>query len=161
MVLATSIAESSLTIEGVRAVVDSGLSRVPVQDAASSLTSLVTVPASLASADQRRGRAGALHTQHILAAHSQSESLSILTVFDEAHEALILSLPFCWHNNAELSVNQLQPLSMPMSRCCILWVGIGYDCQRLIKPLKASATQCESHVSHRKHPWQAFDGDLP
>ena len=59
MVLATSIAESSLTIEGVRAVVDSGMARVPVQDATSGLTRLDTLPASLASADQRRGRAGA------------------------------------------------------------------------------------------------------
>lgn len=59
VVLATSIAESSLTIEGVRAVVDSGMARVPVQDATSGLTRLDTVPASLASADQRRGRAGA------------------------------------------------------------------------------------------------------
>ncbi|BDA51196.1 probable pre-mRNA-splicing factor ATP-dependent RNA helica at N-terminal half [Coccomyxa sp. Obi] len=58
VVLATSIAESSLTIEGVRAVIDSGHARVPVQDDDSGLTRLATVPASLASVDQRRGRAG-------------------------------------------------------------------------------------------------------
>lgn len=61
MVLATSLAESSLTIEGVRAVVDSGHARVPVQDDGSGLTRLATVPASLASVDQRRGRAGACY----------------------------------------------------------------------------------------------------
>lgn len=67
MVLATSIAESSLTIEGVRAVVDSGHARVPVQDDDSGLTRLATVPASLASVDQRRGRAGASFTSpHLL-----------------------------------------------------------------------------------------------
>ena len=60
VVLATSIAESSLTVEGVRAVVDSGKARVPVQDDGTGLNRLVTVPASLASVDQRRGRAGAL-----------------------------------------------------------------------------------------------------
>lgn len=59
VVLATNIAESSLTIEGVRAVVDSGVVRVPVQDEASGLTRLTTIPASRNSVDQRRGRAGA------------------------------------------------------------------------------------------------------
>ena len=58
IVLATSIAETSLTIEGIRVVVDSGLLRTPRFDPRSGLTRLVTVPVSRASADQRRGRAG-------------------------------------------------------------------------------------------------------
>jgi ATP-dependent helicase HrpB len=58
VVLATSIAETSLTIEGVRIVVDSGLSRVPVYEPGIGLTRLETRRASRASADQRRGRAG-------------------------------------------------------------------------------------------------------
>jgi len=58
VVLATSIAETSLTIEGVRLVVDSGLARVPRFDPASGLTRLATVRVSRAAADQRRGRAG-------------------------------------------------------------------------------------------------------
>jgi ATP-dependent helicase HrpB len=58
VVLATSIAETSLTIEGVRVVVDAGLSRVPRYDPASGLTRLATVRVSRAAADQRRGRAG-------------------------------------------------------------------------------------------------------
>lgn len=58
VVLATSIAETSLTIEGVRVVVDSGLSRLPRYDARAGLTRLDTVRVSRASADQRRGRAG-------------------------------------------------------------------------------------------------------
>ncbi|WP_395698604.1 ATP-dependent helicase HrpB [Methylocella sp.] len=58
IVLATSIAESSLTIEGVRVVVDGGLARAPRFDPARGLTSLETVKVSRASADQRRGRAG-------------------------------------------------------------------------------------------------------
>lgn len=60
VVLATDIAESALTIEGVRIVIDSGLSRV-AEDAAGGLgTRLSTVKASRASVDQRRGRAGRL-----------------------------------------------------------------------------------------------------
>ncbi|KQP55086.1 ATP-dependent helicase HrpB [Methylobacterium sp. Leaf108] len=58
VVLATSIAETSLTIEGVRIVVDSGLARVPLYEPATGLTRLVTARASRASVDQRRGRAG-------------------------------------------------------------------------------------------------------
>jgi ATP-dependent helicase HrpB len=58
IVLATSIAETSLTIEGVRIVVDSGLSRVPRYEPDVGLTRLETVRVSRAAADQRRGRAG-------------------------------------------------------------------------------------------------------
>jgi ATP-dependent helicase HrpB len=58
VVLATSIAETSLTIQGVRIVVDSGLARVPVYEPGLGLTRLVTARASRASVDQRRGRAG-------------------------------------------------------------------------------------------------------
>lgn len=58
IVLATSIAETSLTIEGVRIVVDSGFRRVPVYEPATGLTTLATVRVSRAGADQRRGRAG-------------------------------------------------------------------------------------------------------
>ncbi|WP_349371993.1 ATP-dependent helicase HrpB [Salinarimonas sp.] len=58
VVLATAIAETSLTIEGVRVVIDSGLARVPVYEPAVGITRLATVRVSRASADQRRGRAG-------------------------------------------------------------------------------------------------------
>src|SRR5262249_2889293 len=58
VVLATSIAETSLTIEGVRIVIDSGLSRVPRYEPDVGLTRLETVRVSRAAADQRRGRAG-------------------------------------------------------------------------------------------------------
>ena len=56
--LATSIAETSLTIEGVRVVIDCGLMRVPRFDPCAGMTRLDTVRVSQASADQRRGRAG-------------------------------------------------------------------------------------------------------
>jgi len=58
VVLATSIAETSLTIEGIRVVIDSGLSRVPRYEPDVGLTRLQTVRVSRAAADQRRGRAG-------------------------------------------------------------------------------------------------------
>ncbi len=60
IVLATAIAETSLTIDGTRIVIDSGLARVPSFDPASGMTRLLTQRVSLASADQRRGRAGRL-----------------------------------------------------------------------------------------------------
>ncbi|MBT2366663.1 ATP-dependent helicase HrpB [Streptomyces sp. ISL-10] len=58
VVLATSVAESSLTVPGVRVVVDSGLAREPRVDHARGLGSLATVPVSAAGATQRMGRAG-------------------------------------------------------------------------------------------------------
>ncbi|MDR1857015.1 MAG: ATP-dependent helicase HrpB [Desulfovibrio sp.] len=58
LVLATSIAQTSLTIDGIRCVVDAGLSRQPRLDPATGLTRLVTRRVSLASAAQRAGRAG-------------------------------------------------------------------------------------------------------
>ncbi|XVV17766.1 ATP-dependent RNA helicase [Actinoplanes sp. CA-131856] len=58
VVLATAVAESSLTVPGVRVVVDAGLSRVPRMDHARGLGALATVPVSRAAAVQRAGRAG-------------------------------------------------------------------------------------------------------
>lgn len=58
IVLATSVAETSLTIQGVRVVIDGGLSRVPRFEPSSGLTRLATVKVSRSSAEQRRGRAG-------------------------------------------------------------------------------------------------------
>ena len=86
VVLATSIAETSLTIEGVRVVIDSGLSRVPKFSPRTGMTRLETVRVSRASADQRRGRAGrvsagvcyrlwAEHDQHQLLADAPPEIL--------------------------------------------------------------------------------------
>jgi ATP-dependent helicase HrpB len=60
IVLSTAIAETSLTIDGIRIVVDGGLMRVPRFDPRGGMTRLETVRVSQASADQRRGRAGRL-----------------------------------------------------------------------------------------------------
>lgn len=86
VVLATSIAETSLTIEGVRTVVDCGLSRRIRHDVGSGLNRLVTVRESQSSAEQRRGRAGRLapgtcyrlfsrHTHHAMTPHTPPEIL--------------------------------------------------------------------------------------
>jgi len=58
VILSTSIAETSLTIDGVRVVIDSGLARSAKFDPRRGMSGLVTVPVSQAAADQRRGRAG-------------------------------------------------------------------------------------------------------
>lgn len=58
IVLATSIAETSITIDGVRVVIDSGLQRLPVFEPSTGITRLETAKVSRASADQRAGRAG-------------------------------------------------------------------------------------------------------
>lgn len=60
IVLSTDIAETSLTIDGVRIVVDAGLARSPVFDPNSGMSALLTRRVARASADQRRGRAGRL-----------------------------------------------------------------------------------------------------
>lgn len=57
IIVSTSLAESSLTVPGVRLVIDSGLSREPRRDAGRGMSGLVTVSCSRASADQRAGRA--------------------------------------------------------------------------------------------------------
>lgn len=58
IVLSTSIAETSLTIDGIRIVIDSGLMRVSKFDVGSGMARLITIPVNQATADQRRGRAG-------------------------------------------------------------------------------------------------------
>ncbi len=58
VILSTSIAETSLTIDGVRVVIDSGLARTIRFDPRRGMSGLVTTPVSQSSADQRRGRAG-------------------------------------------------------------------------------------------------------
>jgi len=99
IVLATAIAETSLTIKQIRVVVDSGLQRAPRFDPRSGMTRLVTLPVSQASADQRRGRAGRLgpgicyrlwseSTHTALATHNRPEILDV----DLAGLALELAL---------------------------------------------------------------------
>lgn len=77
IILATSIAETSLTIEGVGCVVDSGWSRLPDFDPATGLSTLTTVRVSKAAADQRAGRAGRLGPGSCLRLWTQAEHHSL------------------------------------------------------------------------------------
>ena len=88
IVIATSIAETSITIEGVKVVIDSGLMRVPCFSSQTGMTRLETLRVSKASADQRRGRSGRTgpgkcyriwseYDQQLLKAHTKPEILSV------------------------------------------------------------------------------------
>ncbi len=113
VVLATAIAETSLTIEGVRIVVDSGLRRYPEFDPATGMSRLETGRVSQANAEQRRGRAGRLApgvcyrlwsegTQASLVPHAPAEILQA----DLAPLALELA---CWGASDAASLHWLDP----------------------------------------------------
>ena len=117
IVLATSIAETSLTIQQIGVVVDSGLQRAPRFDPGSGMTRLVTLPVSRASAGQRRGRAGRLGpgicyrlwneaTHHTLVAHNRPEILDT----DLAGLALELA---AWGLDAPGALDWLDPPPAP------------------------------------------------
>ena len=78
VVLATAIAETSLTIDGVRSVVDGGWSRVPRYSPRTGMTRLATVRVTRASADQRRGRAGRQEAGVCYRLWSAAEDLALL-----------------------------------------------------------------------------------
>lgn len=77
IVLATAIAETSLTIDGITVVIDGGLERRPRFDARSGMTRLVTERVSQSGAEQRRGRAGRLAPGHCYRLWSQSEQSAL------------------------------------------------------------------------------------
>ncbi|MDN2659579.1 ATP-dependent helicase HrpB [Neptunomonas sp. CHC150] len=81
IVLATNIAETSLTIEGIRVVIDAGLSRQAIYDPITGMTRLVTKKASRAATDQRAGRAGRLEPGvcYRLWSQDQQQQLSAFT----------------------------------------------------------------------------------
>lgn len=113
VVLATSIAETSLTIEGVRTVIDCGLSRRMRHDPASDMNRLVTTRESRASAEQRKGRAGRLapgvcyrlfsrHTHNAMTAQTPPE------ILDTDLSPLVLELA-SWGVNDPASLSWLDP----------------------------------------------------
>ncbi|MFK7831366.1 MAG: ATP-dependent helicase HrpB [Congregibacter sp.] len=77
LVLATNIAETSLTIEGVDVVIDSGLERVPVFDPNTGMSRLQTARISQASSEQRMGRAGRLREGHCYRLWSESQQAEL------------------------------------------------------------------------------------
>ncbi len=100
IIVSTSLAESSLTVPGVRLVVDSGLSREPRRDAARGMTGLVTVATSRASAQQRAGRAARLGPGTVVRCYDQktfaaapAHPMPEIAVADLSGAALLLA---CW-----------------------------------------------------------------
>ncbi|KQB87130.1 ATP-dependent RNA helicase [Corynebacterium lowii] len=100
VIVATSIAESSLTVPGVRAVIDSGLSREPRRDTARQMNGLVTVSEARATAEQRAGRAGREGPGRVIRAFSEQEFAHLnptitpeIAVSDLTQAALWLA---CW-----------------------------------------------------------------
>jgi len=91
VVLATSIAETSLTIEGIRIVVDSGLRRVPVFSPRTGMSRLETVRISRAAAEQRRGRAGRLESGVCYRLWTQAEQATL----DSFEQPAILNADLC------------------------------------------------------------------
>ena len=113
IVLATSIAETSLTIEGIRVVVDSGLRRYAEFDPATGMSRLVTTKVSQAAADQRRGRAGRLSSGHCYRLWSEGTqgSLAPQTAPEILHADLApLALELsCWGAVDAASLSWLDP----------------------------------------------------
>lgn len=99
IVLATTIAETSLTIEGIEAVIDTGLKRAPRFDPASGMTALETVRVSQASAEQRKGRAGRLGPGQCYRLWPEAETKALA-----AHDA------------PEIRVADLAPLALDMAQ---------------------------------------------
>jgi len=113
IVLATSIAETSLTIEGVRIIIDTGLRRYSQFDPVTGMSSLETGKISQAAADQRRGRAGRLSTGVCYRLWSQSThaSLAAQTSPEIMHADLApLALELaCWGANDAHALKWLDP----------------------------------------------------
>lgn len=100
IIVSTALAESSLTVPGVRLVVDSGLSREPRRDAGRGMTGLVTVSCSRASAEQRAGRAARLGPGRVVRCYDQksfgaapAHQTPEIAVADLTGAALVLA---CW-----------------------------------------------------------------
>ena len=98
VVLATSIAETSLTIDGIRVVIDCGLQRVPRFSPRTGMTRLETVQVSRASADQRRGRAG------------RTASGVCVRLWTEGEDAALLA-----HAEPEIMQADLAPLALDLA----------------------------------------------
>ena len=106
IVIASAIAETSLTIEGVRVVVDSGWSRIPRYAARTGMTRLETVRVSRASADQRRGRAGRVAAGHCIRCWHEHEDTALRA-----------------HGSAEILDADLAPLALDLAGAGISHAG--------------------------------------
>ena len=113
VVLATSIAETSLTIEGIKVVVDAGFIRKATFDPGSGLSRLVTLPVTKDTADQRAGRAGRLspgvcYRMWTQATHAHLQDFSTPELLDADLSSLVLELANWGITNAN-DLNWLNP----------------------------------------------------
>jgi ATP-dependent helicase HrpB len=130
VILATSIAETSLTIEGIGCVVDCGWSRRPSFDPGNGLSKLATVRVSKAAADQRAGRAGRLGPGYCLRLWTREEQFSLppfhppeIVSVDLAGLALELAL---WGVSDPAELRWLDPpRSGPYRQACDLLLSLG------------------------------------
>lgn len=125
IVLATSIAETSITIEGVRIVVDSGLQRSPRYEPDLGISRLETIRASRASADQRRGRAG------------RTEPGIVIRLWDEAQDQGLV--PF---NRPEILDTDLSSFRLD----CAQWGAVPGDLKLLDAPPAAALKEAETQL---------------
>ena len=118
IVLATSIAETSLTIEGIRVVVDSGLRRYAEFDPATGMSRLVTTKVSQAAADQRRGRAGRLSAGHCYRLWSEGTQASLAAANGAGNPARGSRALWRWNSACWGAVDAGQPaLARSAARC--------------------------------------------
>lgn len=151
VVLATSIAETSLTIEGVRTVLDCGLSRRVRHDPASGMNRLVTVRESRSSAEQRKGRAGRVapgtcyrlfsrHTHSAMTAQTPPE------ILDSDLSPLVLDLA-AWgvRDSRELPWLEPPPTAAMSSATQLLQLLTALDRSGLITPLGSAMARLPLH----------------
>ncbi|WP_250657610.1 ATP-dependent helicase HrpB [Alkalimarinus coralli] len=117
VIFTTNIAETSLTIEGVTSVIDSGLEKISVYDPISCMTRLDTTYISKASADQRKGRAGRLQAGHCIRLWRQSKHHSLREyqgeeILSADLTGLVLEL-HVWGQHDYQSINWLTPPPLP------------------------------------------------
>ncbi|GAA2092937.1 ATP-dependent helicase HrpB [Aeromicrobium tamlense] len=130
VIVSTAVAESSLTVPGVRVVVDAGFSREPRTDHRRGLASLVTVTVSRAAADQRAGRAGRLGPGAVLRCWSEAENAH-LSAHPEPEIATADLTAFtlevaCWgsHDVRELALlDQPPPHALGAARRVLVELG--------------------------------------
>ena len=128
VILSTNIAETSLTINGVRIVIDSGLSRSATFDARRGMSGLVTTSVSLASAEQRKGRAG------------REQSGVCYRLWTEHHHT---NLPK--YSQPEIIIADLAPLAMELAQ----WGdGEGVHLQFLDRPPAAHLLQARELLQY-------------
>lgn len=163
IILATAIAETSLTLEGITAVIDSGLAREPQYDIGARLTRLATVRISRAGADQRQGRAGRLGPGHCyrLWAEPETQSLNAFAspeILSSDLAALVLDCAV-WGLADPAMLNWLDtppPASLDAARADLLALGaldgdhritpFGVAIRTLPLPPILAAMVCKAHV---------------